>query len=125
MILSTSQRLKLPVSVCGEFAGDPIGAMLLVGMGYRHLSMNTRSVAKIKYVLRHIPSGALKKHVEKMQAIALAGEIRKSSEDFLEHYNLAGSSESANRNTFMIDATLWLFGACLVLGSCVGLLAVF
>ncbi|MDD1783880.1 phosphoenolpyruvate--protein phosphotransferase [Enterovibrio sp. ZSDZ35] len=90
MILAASQRLKLPVSVCGEFAGDPIGALLLVGMGYRHLSMNTRSVAKIKYVLRHIPSDALKTHVEKMQSFAIAGDIRKASEDFLEHYNLGG-----------------------------------
>ncbi|WP_028023853.1 phosphoenolpyruvate--protein phosphotransferase [Enterovibrio calviensis] len=89
-ILLNSQRLKLPVSVCGEFAGDPIGAALLVGMGYRQLSMNTRSVAKIKYVLRHIPSKALKKHVAAMQKLCLTGEIRKASEDFLECYHLGG-----------------------------------
>ncbi|MEZ8143717.1 phosphoenolpyruvate--protein phosphotransferase PtsP [Enterovibrio norvegicus FF-33] len=89
-ILMSSQRLKLPVSVCGEFAGDPIGAALLVGMGYRQLSMNTRSVAKIKYVLRHIPSEALQKHVLAMQQLSLTGEIRKASEDFLERYSLGG-----------------------------------
>ena len=31
-----------------------MGALLLVGMGYRNLSMNGRSVARIKYLLRHI-----------------------------------------------------------------------
>lgn len=29
-------------------------ALLLVGMGYRNLSMNGRSVARIKYLLLHI-----------------------------------------------------------------------
>ncbi|WP_162063398.1 phosphoenolpyruvate--protein phosphotransferase [Vibrio taketomensis] len=46
-------KLKLPVCICGELAGDPIGALLLVGMGYRSLSMNTSNVAKVKYLLRH------------------------------------------------------------------------
>ncbi|OEE51717.1 phosphoenolpyruvate--protein phosphotransferase PtsP [Enterovibrio norvegicus] len=89
-ILAQAQRLKLPVSVCGEFAGDPIGATLLVGMGYRQLSMNTRSVAKIKYVLRHIPSDALQNHVNAMLGLSLASDIRSASEDFLEQYNLGG-----------------------------------
>lgn len=89
-ILENSQRLKLPVSVCGEFAGDPIGAVLLVGMGYRQLSMNTRSVAKIKYVLRHIPSDALQHHAKALQKLTLARDIRNASEAFLEAYNLGG-----------------------------------
>ncbi|WP_154124731.1 phosphoenolpyruvate--protein phosphotransferase [Grimontia hollisae] len=89
-ILDTSKRLKLPVSVCGEFAGDPIGAALLVGMGYRHLSMNTRSVAKIKYVLRHIPCAALVKHHTAVQQLSLARDIRNTSEAFLEQYKLGG-----------------------------------
>ncbi|KKD60886.1 phosphoenolpyruvate-protein phosphotransferase [Grimontia sp. AD028] len=89
-ILDNSKRLKLPVSVCGEFAGDPIGASLLVGMGYRQLSMNTRSVAKIKYVLRHIPSKQLESHAATVQQLSLARDIRNASEAFLEQYNLGG-----------------------------------
>ncbi|GAL10718.1 phosphocarrier protein kinase/phosphorylase [Vibrio astriarenae] len=30
-----------------------MGALLLVGMGYRSLSMNTSNVAKVKYLLCH------------------------------------------------------------------------
>lgn len=52
-IQETCEQLNLPVCVCGELAGDPIGALLLVGMGYRSLSMNTSNVARVKYLLHH------------------------------------------------------------------------
>ncbi len=45
-IISESARLGLACSLCGEMAGDPMGALLLAGMGYRTLSMNGRSVAR-------------------------------------------------------------------------------
>lgn len=44
-----------PVTICGELAGDPLGAALLVGLGYRRLSMNRGNMAAVKYVLRHLP----------------------------------------------------------------------
>ncbi|RXJ73789.1 phosphoenolpyruvate--protein phosphotransferase PtsP [Veronia nyctiphanis] len=87
-ILQTCQRNKLPVCVCGELAGDPLGAMLLVGMGYRQLSMNTRSVARIKYVLRHLSVKSLEKHINTISRLPLASEIRTESETFLKLHNL-------------------------------------
>ncbi|MCL4150742.1 UNVERIFIED_CONTAM: hypothetical protein GTU68_021173, partial [Idotea baltica] len=53
-IIETATQHNLPVSVCGELAGDPIGCLLLIGLGYRNLSMNTSNVAKIKYIIRQI-----------------------------------------------------------------------
>ncbi|WP_341659681.1 phosphoenolpyruvate--protein phosphotransferase [Vibrio sp.] len=58
-IHQTCEQLKLPVCICGELAGDPIGALLMVGLGYRSLSMNTSNVAKVKYLLRHTDSHEL------------------------------------------------------------------
>ena len=40
-----------PVSVCGELAGDPGGALLLVAMGYRQLSMNSYT-DRVRWILR-------------------------------------------------------------------------
>ena len=42
------------VGICGELAGTPIGAILLVGMGYDVLSMNATSLPRIKWVLRQV-----------------------------------------------------------------------
>ena len=41
-------------SVCGELAGDPMGAVLLMAMGYDELSMNATNLPKVKAVLRGI-----------------------------------------------------------------------
>jgi len=43
-----------PVSVCGEMAGDPAAAILLVGMGIKMLSMSVSSLARVKWVIRNI-----------------------------------------------------------------------
>jgi phosphotransferase system enzyme I (PtsP) len=42
------------VSICGEMAGDPGAAILLMAMGYDVLSMNAASLLKVKSVLRSI-----------------------------------------------------------------------
>jgi phosphotransferase system enzyme I (PtsP) len=41
-----------PVSVCGEMAGDPAGALLLLGMGVDVLSMSPASLSRVKLVIR-------------------------------------------------------------------------
>ena len=40
------------VSVCGEMAGDPAGALLLLGMGVDTLSMSPAGLARVKLVIR-------------------------------------------------------------------------
>lgn len=45
---------NVPVSVCGELAGDPMGAVLLLAMGYDALSMNATNLPKVKAVIRGI-----------------------------------------------------------------------
>jgi phosphotransferase system enzyme I (PtsP) len=41
-----------PVSVCGEMAGDPAGALVLLGMGIDALSMSPLSLSRVKLVIR-------------------------------------------------------------------------
>ncbi|AYC31076.1 phosphoenolpyruvate-protein phosphotransferase PtsP [Pseudomonas cavernae] len=43
-----------PVSICGEMAGDPASAMLLMAMGFDSLSMNATNLPKVKWLLRQI-----------------------------------------------------------------------
>lgn len=42
------------VSICGELAGDPGAAILLMAMGYDVLSMNATNLPKVKSVIRSI-----------------------------------------------------------------------
>ncbi|MBV1787904.1 phosphoenolpyruvate--protein phosphotransferase [Marinobacterium sp. D7] len=41
-----------PVSICGEMAADPGGALLLMAMGYDVLSMNSNNLPKVKSAIR-------------------------------------------------------------------------
>ena len=46
-----------PVSICGEMAGDPACAVLLMAMGFDGLSMNATNLPKVKWLLRQISLG--------------------------------------------------------------------
>ncbi|HZX16010.1 MAG TPA: phosphoenolpyruvate--protein phosphotransferase [Pseudomonas sp.] len=43
-----------PVSICGEMAGDPACAVLLMALGFDGLSMNATNLPKVKWLLRQI-----------------------------------------------------------------------
>lgn len=43
-----------PVSICGEMAGDPAAAVLLLAMGFDSLSMNATNLPKVKWLLRQL-----------------------------------------------------------------------
>ena len=49
--LESGKAKNIDVSVCGELAGSVEGAILLVGMGFKNLSVSPRKINKIKEVL--------------------------------------------------------------------------
>ncbi len=50
---------RVPLSVCGEMAGTPLGAMALIGLGLRSLSMAAPAVGPVKTMLRSLDVGTL------------------------------------------------------------------
>ncbi|MGB1091645.1 MAG: phosphoenolpyruvate--protein phosphotransferase [Oceanobacter sp.] len=53
-IAESAKAARKPVSVCGELAGNPLGSVLLIAMGYDMLSMNATNLPKVKSVIRGI-----------------------------------------------------------------------
>ena len=53
-VVRVAEDRGLPVSLCGEMAGDRLFTMLLVGMGFRDLSLSARSLPEIKKAIRGI-----------------------------------------------------------------------
>lgn len=45
---------KKRVSVCGEMAGDPAAALLLLGMGVDALDMDASSLPRVKWAIRNV-----------------------------------------------------------------------
>ena len=50
-IADTAHKQAKPVSVCGELASDPLGALALVGIGYRALSLAPSAIGPVKATL--------------------------------------------------------------------------
>ncbi|HLI19952.1 MAG TPA: phosphoenolpyruvate--protein phosphotransferase [Stellaceae bacterium] len=69
-IASTCAAHRLPVTVCGEMAGDPLEAMVLVGLGYRALSMAPSSIGPVKAMIRSLDVAALVEFVASLSDIA-------------------------------------------------------
>jgi phosphotransferase system enzyme I (PtsP) len=51
-VVDGAKRQNTPVSICGEMAGDPMAALMLLAMGVDSLSMASSSIARIKWVIR-------------------------------------------------------------------------
>jgi len=98
-IIDQANISNTPVSVCGEIAGDPVGAILLMGMGYQKLSMNAASLLKIKAVIREVSLEFAQKLVDQVlevddesivQAVVKA-ELKRSGIS-LKHFGIRESS---------------------------------
>ncbi|CNF06009.1 fused phosphoenolpyruvate-protein phosphotransferase PtsP/GAF domain [Yersinia bercovieri] len=89
-ILTQATQAGLQVSLCGEMAGDPMGALLLVGLGYRNLSMNGRSVARIKYLLRNIDLADAQALAERVLTAQMTTDVRHLTAAFMERRGLGG-----------------------------------
>ncbi|MDQ7915379.1 MULTISPECIES: phosphoenolpyruvate--protein phosphotransferase [unclassified Pseudomonas] len=59
----------VPVSICGEMAGDPAAAVLLMGMGFDTLSMNATNLPKVKWLLRQVTLEKARELVQQMRQI--------------------------------------------------------
>jgi len=65
-IASTCARRSIPAAVCGEMAGLPLDAMVLVGLGFRSLSMAPASVGPVKAMIRSLDLGALEELIRSL-----------------------------------------------------------
>jgi phosphotransferase system enzyme I (PtsI) len=64
--IQTGARFGLPVSVCGEMAGDPAYTLLLLGMGLRNFSMHPANTLEIKQQVLRADLGELAPKVQRI-----------------------------------------------------------
>ncbi|MEH6593099.1 MAG: phosphoenolpyruvate--protein phosphotransferase [Halioglobus sp.] len=72
-----------PVSICGELAGDPLAAILLLAMGYDVLSMNATSLPKVKKVVRNLSMAESLEVLEEVMSMDNEAEVRARLEQVL------------------------------------------
>ena len=64
-----------PIGICGELAGTPVGAVLLMAMGYDVLSMNATNLPKVKWVVRNVKRTDARRMLARVLRMTTAGEI--------------------------------------------------
>ncbi len=73
--VEAAQEAQIPVSLCGEMAGDPLLILVLIGMGLHELSMNALSIPRAKRIIRSVHFADAKGLFEKMLTLGTTQEM--------------------------------------------------
>ncbi|MBK7417331.1 MAG: phosphoenolpyruvate--protein phosphotransferase [Dechloromonas sp.] len=76
--LSMAEKANIPVSVCGEVAGDPQLTRLLLGMGLRIFSMHPSQILEVKSKVLKANVGELTPNVRRMLRLDEPGKLREA-----------------------------------------------
>ena len=76
-VCDAARTANVPVSVCGEMAGEPVNALVLLGLGVSELSMNGSSIPFVKRVLRAGRAADGRALVERLLSLTTADDIER------------------------------------------------
>ncbi len=79
-----ARRGNIPLSVCGEIAGDPRYTALLIGLGIRELSMTPSNIPRVKQRLRALDVKAATQRARQIMEQSDGGRIAALLDDFNE-----------------------------------------
>jgi len=65
-VIKAGHKANIPVSMCGEMAGDTRYTRLLLAMGLREFSMPPASLLEVKQVVRKTNIGKLQRKLSKL-----------------------------------------------------------
>lgn len=80
-VVAAAHSAGIAVGVCGEMAGEPEHALILLGLGLDQLSMNALSILKVKKMIRSIKYSDAKEIAETALSFSTAGEIERFIRD--------------------------------------------
>ncbi|WP_022849764.1 phosphoenolpyruvate--protein phosphotransferase [Limisalsivibrio acetivorans] len=66
-IIESAKREGVECSVCGEIAGEPKYIPILLGLGYRHLSMSPAHILKAKKLIKQLDTAKCRELVEELK----------------------------------------------------------
>lgn len=75
-IIKVGHEENIPVSMCGEMAGDPKYTVILLGLGLDSFSMNADSLLKVKKVIRSVTLSQAEKVAKEVLSFTTSEEIQ-------------------------------------------------
>jgi phosphotransferase system enzyme I (PtsP) len=89
-VIKQAHNVGRSVSVCGEMAGDPVAALLLLGMGVDSLSMSAASLLRVKWVVRSFTQAQAQELLDEAWELEEGGAVRALVRASLEEAGLGG-----------------------------------
>jgi phosphotransferase system enzyme I (PtsP) len=65
-VIAQCRAAGKPLSMCGEMAGSPLDAMVLVAIGFRTLSLTPTAVGPVKTMIRSLDAAALAAYADEI-----------------------------------------------------------
>lgn len=88
MVLEAAHDADIPLTVCGEMAGSAFYVPVLIGLGVRDLSMNSKSIRHIRRLISGIAADAARDLVASTQMLKTAESIETAlREHYIEHWH--------------------------------------
>lgn len=75
-IAAAARAAKKPVTVCGEIAGDPAHAAILIGLGFESLSMTGGSIPLVKRAIQSLDASECRAAVREACTLGTSREVR-------------------------------------------------
>ena len=88
-LAADATRLNKPISLCGELAGDPAGALLLMAMGFTSLSMNAPSLPKVRAAIRRVPFSDAEQLLKEVMALDTPAQVHAHLDQRLDEWQLS------------------------------------
>ena len=82
-VVVAAHEAKIHVAMCGEMAGDPLCALILLGLQLDELSMNHLAIPRIKRIIREATVAESKVLLEKALSFNTAYEVRSYVQDYM------------------------------------------
>jgi phosphotransferase system enzyme I (PtsI) len=74
-VVAAADGHRVPLSVCGEMAAEPLQALLLVGLGFRELSMTPTAIPRVKAAVRAARADRAREVARRSLTLRTAAEI--------------------------------------------------
>jgi phosphotransferase system enzyme I (PtsP) len=84
------EKHRVALNICGEMAGDPMAAVILIGLGYQGLSMNAHALPKVKKVIRSFTKTEAEQAVQHILTLEKAKDIHAYLFEIMEAKGLGG-----------------------------------
>ena len=75
-ILKAGRESGIPVALCGEMCGEPLSALLLLGMGLDRFSMSPKAIPDVKRSIRSIHSSHARSVAKEAMSYRTSAEVR-------------------------------------------------